>query len=588
MPFVKEGDYWVLKPADKAKAKEVAAAFDDNFQQLVTDLAGIRSDVSANASAVAALEPRVAQNEADIVALQNRPDRVGWIRITDITPQNVGDTVSDKVFQDPPGNTIFQSGKSSSAQINIHVESSYPIVGVNGTPVTLTKSAGIYTGTIPVTLSTGDITVEATDPEGNVAAQDTASLTLDLPPVITNAVFVGGLPGSQTELKENDTYQLQITADKPFDQVVVADFGAAKADTVITPSGLSATITIDIADRGDTLQNLPARVSVRDAVTGALSVAADTDDFGSTPLTHLLPLNNLYPTVVIGSITYPGGQQALKGSEQATVSNGASDYDTILYDSPNSELSISNPSTFESSKTAQRIGGTYNVSTANFRVTATRVANAATTVRTDVVQIANVAATVSIYEPAARLRSGGNDGTSAQNHTITVQANQRLLSAPSLSPDSGGSRGTFVGSWTGGPSTWYRQLQVHDNDEKGTFSWEGLVATNLAGIVTNTISGNSQYVLGGFVARNLTFAAFATQVQMNVQVTDFAKLAAGIFTATNQSALKQAIGTPPPVTDGYTIQAAGVKPTTLIWLDTAAASTNSTGTAQITAVEETV
>jgi len=40
--------------------------------------------------------------------------------------------------------------------------------------------------------------------------------------------------------------------------------------------------------------------------------------------------------------------------------------------------------------------------------------------------------------------------------------------------------------------------------------------------------------------------------------------------------------------NGYTINAAGVKPTQVIWLDTAAAGSNSGGTAQITNVQEAV
>jgi hypothetical protein len=158
--------------------------------------------------------------------------------------------------------------------------------------------------------------------------------------------------------------------------------------------------------------------------------------------------------------------------------------------------------------------------------------------------------------------------------------------APLLDADSGGSRGTFVGVFIGGPQVWTRTLQVADTDEKGTFTWEALSATNLAGIVTGSITGDAQYTLGGFVARSLTFAAFATQTAMNVEVADFSKLQAGIFTATNQTALKQPIGTPPSITDGYTIDALGINPTQVIWLDSPAASSNSGGTAALADIEE--
>ena len=157
--------------------------------------------------------------------------------------------------------------------------------------------------------------------------------------------------------------------------------------------------------------------------------------------------------------------------------------------------------------------------------------------------------------------------------------------------DPAASRGTFTGAFSGGPTSWNRTLQVTDNENPGDGSanaWINFSATNRAGRVITTITTGPTYVIGGFVARDLTYAAFATSTNMNVPVTDFAKLTAGIFTASGNAALKQSIGTSPPVVEGYTIDALGINPTAVIWLDTARAATNSTGTAQITDVEETV
>jgi hypothetical protein len=125
-------------------------------------------------------------------------------------------------------------------------------------------------------------------------------------------------------------------------------------------------------------------------------------------------------------------------------------------------------------------------------------------------------------------------------------------------------------------------------DAKGTFTWEALLATGLAGLTQSTISGNATYVLGGWVPRTITFAPFATTALIGTEVSDFSKISAGIFTATNQQSIKQAIGTPPPVTNGYTVDATDVNPTTLIWLDTAAAASNSGGTATLQNIEEAV
>jgi hypothetical protein len=275
------------------------------------------------------------------------------------------------------------------------------------------------------------------------------------------------------------------------------------------------------------------------------------------------------------------------------VQNTANHYDSILYSDPTGvQIDIANPAVYEANKVATcRNPGSFNNSATNFRYLLTRNANAAQTTVNAVVVVADVAPTITIAKPAARLRSGGNNGTAVQSHTITIQSNQPLLNAPTLGADSGGNRGTFAGGWAGGPSNWTRSLQVSEvvPDEKGTFAFEGLIATGLAGIVQNVPAGGSQaYVLGGFVSRDLTFPAFDPDTSLDVQVVDFAKLTAGVFTATNQPSIKQAIGTPPSVTDGYTIDALNPATTKLIWLDTPQVNANASGTAQILAVQETV
>ena len=525
----------------------------------------------------------------EVLVAGAQEDRVGWVRIVDVQTQS-GQPTSARVYADPPNNTILQSVASPEATIEVVVESSFPIIDVNGVVPNMPLVGSIYRGTASLTLAAaGDVVAEATSPDGDVAAADTVAVALDLPPTITALSFTGGYPGSQTELKEDDEFDIEVTADKAFDRVEILNYEAGQSEVVVVPSGTNATVTLKIADRGNTAVLRPARVRVRDAVTAAYSTTRDTNQGGgSVNGTDVVNCNNLAPSISIGTVTYPGAQQALKGSESATVVNTVSNYDTVVYDSPNSDLSISNSTSFENPKSVQRIGGSYNISTNNFRISANRAANNSTTVVQDVVNIANVAATVTVSEPS-RLRSGGNDGTSAQNHTVTIASTQQLLSAPSLDPDSGGSRGTFIGSWSGGPTSYTRSLQVHDNDEKGTFNWENLIATNLAGIVTSAISGDSQYILGGFVSRTVTWQAFQTiSDNLNVEIADFNKIQAGLFSATNQQSTRYPIGTSPPEQDGYTSQdPVGTKPHNVEWLDTTAAGSN-TGEAYLFDYEEVI
>jgi hypothetical protein len=513
----------------------------------------------------------------------------GWVKIANITVP--GGTVTNQIYQDPPNNTILQSATLSGLNSNLTVRASYPIVDIGGTLYTLNESGdgGHYERTIAISIvGAGTITVTLLDGDNNTAAIDSIVVAIDAPPEILTLEFTGGYPGVQTELKAGDSFQITGTTDKDADAIDISDFGAFTSSLEAIAVGQSFTVTGTIANRGTTLQALAGRARARDATSGAYGPTRDTDfGGGTTDGVNLVNCNNLYPSVSFGAITYPGAQQALKGSETANIVFAGSNLDTILFDSPTSELTITNPVTNEVSKTVQRIAGSYNVSTNNIRATANRAANDATSSTQAVVAISNVAPTITIGLPATRLRSGGNDGTSIQNHTITVQSNQQLLNAPSLDADAGG--GTFTGSFSGGPSNWTRTLQVHDNDTKGTYTFQNLVATSLSGLVQNTISGSADYVLGGFVSRTLTFSAFSQTVTMGVEVITYTKLTAGIFTATNGAAIRNPVqGDTSDLVNTYTVTALAANPTTLFWNDVAAAGSNSGGTAQITNVQETI
>jgi len=511
----------------------------------------------------------------------------GWIIISDVAPQGAG-VVDNKVYQDT-GNTVLQSCDSYTVDIEVSIKSSYPKVRVSGSDYELSLVGDLYSGTVNVTIpaSTTDLEVQVITPDESVGPTDTVRVAYEAPPEILTLSFTGGYPGSQTELKAGDTFQITGTTDKDATGVRILDLDACQLSEPTFAASTVFTVTGTIADRGDVAQLLPAHVQAKNAAGAYGSSRATNAGGGSVDGTDVVNCNDLYPSVSIGAITYPPTQGALKGSETATIVNTVSDYTAVVYDSPTAELSITNPTTLENPKTVQRIAGTYNDSTNNFRITANRAANDATTVDQEVVEIANVAPTIDVSTPAARLRSGGNDGTSIQNHTITIDSDQQLDAAPTLNEDTGG--GTFTGSWSGGPLQYTRTLQVHDDDVKGAYTWQGLVATNKAGLVQNTINTGSSYTLGGFVARTVTFPAFSQTVNINVEVITYTKLQAGIFTSTNQPAVRHTPqGDHSDATDEYTVDSLATNPTAVWWNDVAAAAANSSGTAQLTDIEETV
>lgn len=513
----------------------------------------------------------------------------GWICITDINvPGGVADS---KTYQDE-AETVLQSCRVSDLDVEVSLKASYPVVEINGSFYQLAPAldGGHYAGTLAVTLAgAGVLTVKVQTPNNTDGAEDSTTIAYEAPPQLLTLEFTGAYPGAQTELKAGDTFQLTGTTDVPADALDIQDFGAMASDLETFVAGTSFTVTGTIADRGTVGQLLSARARARSAATGAFGPVRDTNlGGGNVELVNVLRLNNLHPMVVWGAITYPASQGALKNSETATVGFSMANADTVTFSSPTGEVAVTNPTTPEDPKTVTRISGSYNDATNNLRAVATRAANAAQTTVNTLVKIANVAATLTVTEPAARLRSGGNNGTAPQDHNITITANQELYAPPTLAAAVGA--GTFQGAgFTGGPKVWTRPLRVLDTDSKGTFAWGSIAAVNLAGIPTTAIAGDANYTLGGFVARTLTFPAFSQSTVLSVPVVDYSKLVAGVFTATNQPAVRTPTqGDVANYGNRFTVLTLGTLPTTLWWNDVAAAATNSSGTAAIVAVEETV
>jgi hypothetical protein len=507
----------------------------------------------------------------------------GHVSIVDVFPTTTG-TVGTKVYSQ--GNNRLESATSDTDKIRVYVKAlpgptNYlPNITVNGSPVTLTElpDKPLWEGYVDITLPLDGIILA----EHEDGAIDVAVVELLEGPEILTAVFTNGYPIGQTELKENDTFKLSVTTDVPITRIQILNSGALKADNFTFTATTNKVITVTIANRGNTAVLRAGTIIAYDA-NGFPSAQFNTSTAGSTDGTHLLLLNNLYPTITFGSVTYPPTQQALKDSESATIGVVINNADTVAYSSPSNQLSVTNPNTIEITKTVTRIGGTYNVSSNNLTATANRAANNASTTSSTNIKIANTNPSVSASH-TSRLRSGGNSGTSIQNHTITINSNQLLLSAPTMNETLGA--GTFIGSWAGSGSSFSRILQVHDNDPKGTFNWLNFSATNLAGKTITTIN-TPTYVLGGFVYRDIYFPVIDDEEPIGVSVSNISKVVAldkDLVPMTYQGNLNDG-------TRVYTItgpsQVVNVNGSNVYWADRTEVNNNTTGGAFIR-IEETV
>lgn len=451
-------------------------------------------------------------------------ESIGFVAITDITPTNPEDNVGDKELSDD--DYVLQSCVSSTTEVTVSVlaVTGYgafkPTVEINGVDATLTRNTAtdVWSGSASITLDgESPFTVTASHSGG---ATDTAIVTLEEAPVVSGVLFSGAYSqgAGQTQHAAGQTLSLTVSSDTPFVALEVLGDGTTAVDAQSTTfaATTSETVTVTVANHGNTPTAYPAKVRIRNQ-NGTWSAVVASNAGASVDGVNVITLDNTRPAVTFSSIAYPAGQSALKDSESATVSVSEANVDTVAYTSPNGDLSIASP-TATGSKTVTRIAGNYNISTANLQVISGRTTNATTSTTTGVVWIAHASPTVAITAPAARLRSG----VTAQNHTITITASQRVNTV-SLSA----SVGTFAGSWATADSgvSWTRALQIADSDTKGAATFSGLSVTNLAGRVVTAIGSGASYTVGGFVQRTVSVAAWPNrEAAIGTLVSDTSKL----------------------------------------------------------------
>jgi len=510
----------------------------------------------------------------------------GAVFITDIQPQDPLNNVGQKVYSSD-GN-VLDSALTNTDLVTVNIlaalgHTNYkPAIKVLGQNVVLVQNEdqSIWQGSIDIDLD-GAERVIAVHEDG---ATHEVEIVADQGAEITLANFSGNYPNGQTELKENDSFLLEVTTDSDMTRIEVLPYGAAKAQVFDFPKTSSTIIEITIADQGSTPKPFGVKLRAMNA-NGSFGNEYSTEDYGNVDGIELLNLNNEYPAGIIDAIEYPIDQVALKANEQALVDLAASGYDVILYDSPNGELQITNPNNFQPFKQVNRIGGDYNVNNKNIRITLTKDSNGAVTVIDGVVQIADADPIISMNESATRLRSGGNNGTQAQNYEISLQSNQELIVAPIISAP----HGTFQNSMqdSGNKTLWTQDLRVHDNDQKGVFAFGLTSAKNLAGKVVNVFTGNASYELGGFVSRTIQVPAFQNEFDLEVNVAETSKVVARdkdaialIYKNNLIDELKSYSITGPT-------QTLNVKGNLFYWADQQAVNNNTTGLATIT-IEEVV
>jgi len=333
---------------------------------------------------------------------------------------------------------------------------------------------------------------------------------------------IGSLPGTQTELKANDTVTVSGTAPLSAVQVQLLSYEAfnavAWATTQIHASGTYRTFSFTATTRNINGSTQHARVQARDIY----NVAGNT--FNSS---NSVTVNQTKPTCTFVSFfnNYPGstGNLAFKNNETGTVNVDIANADTVTFSSPTGDFIVSFPTTVANSKTITCQNPTiYNDSVVNYRIVARRIANDSYNDTFQMnIEVAPTAPTLAVTQSATRLRSS-EAGT---NYTITATSSQNLSVAPQLTLPVDGE---WVTGFTNGPKVWTAILKIMDGHAKGSGAWQlAQPLTNKAGVPLVTVTGTQ--VCAGFMPRNLALLNSQNEVTVGVEVVTFNNLRVGYW-----------------------------------------------------------
>lgn len=478
--------------------------------------------------------------------------------ITDITPTYGSGNVSGKVYSN--GGYVLDSCVSGTTEVDVHVlattgtQNFRPTVTLNGNPVTLTaaESRGLWQGVLSMSLPSYTSTITVSHAEG---LSHSCVFNYQMAPTVLTAIFQDSYPNvGQVEYAAGASVDVVVTADVPFTAIEFQDSvgSATTANSASFAPTTSKRVTVQIADRGDTRQSKQAIVRVQDA-NGTWSSWYSSGSAGSTDHVNVVYLNNVRPHIAFDPASYPPGQQAIKDSEYATLSFSYSDVDSVVWSSPNGQVSFSAPTSLVAQAVYIGSAGVYNDSVNNVRASAVRTANATSAYYDTLVCIADVLPRVTVSVPAARLRSGGTHGSAVQSYTITLSSNQKLITIMGL--DAG--IGTWDGIWSSsdGGYTWTRPLLISDADSKGATSFSSLAAVTLAGTTQTSIYSGSSYTVGGFVLRTVSVSAWPNrEADIGTYVTNTSKLRATNLSKGSSGSHNTTFGSSTTnLTDSYTI-----------------------------------
>jgi hypothetical protein len=325
-------------------------------------------------------------------------------------------------------------------------------------------------------------------------------------PVPTAITFIStqAAPGTDlgtSALKEGDIVEVEATFDisgyasfdlqKP-NKIIILDKGLAK------PSDIENLVLQDTNDQNIKKLSFSFEVSDRNGDLSLCMQAVNVAGIvGAEFCSDIRTADSNAPVVAFTSIDYPADQQAIKNADTAVVNHTINDADVFAYEGTN--LSIESPSVFEAAKNVTNASG-YEISSNNFKVTATKTSNGLSVESSTLVKIADDPVVLEIDSLPNNIQSSPQGFA----HSFTLKGNQKFLEIPTLDLDNSQNPASSLSESSNGTNESSNKfsLTVADGNETGSFNWS-VTSKNLAGISTTSVSPAS-YNIQGFSERILT------------------------------------------------------------------------------------
>lgn len=466
--------------------------------------------------------------------------------VTDVTNAGSG-IVGNKTYvaNTVPANTVITAALSDDDTVGITVLAEggsafySPVLTVTGSPalvvgqgstIALTQDTydkRTFTGTALVTIS-GTTTVTITSDTGS-----TTSVVVNRaaagPDVTT--LTIGAYPGSQTAVRSGQTVSFSGSVPNLATAVDIQAFGAAAVKAGAATFGAA-----DSAGAG--FKTMTGTFTVSGG-TGALAIQAKAKNalgtYGNTKTSsNTIILDQVLPTVTGLTITYPGVQEAVKGTEQATLNFTIANATDSTFTPTGAISLLSGGGSLQNSAVVQGTGTGDVITGTNVTIVANKPSNGSTASLTALVKVVNSSQvnSISIVGSPTRLISS----VAGQAYTVYIESTLDMIGdgagQAAFAPTFTAPVGLLSGITRINDKRWQATLTIKDTDSRGVKAFTGISTTGLSGIQVTSASGTA-YTVGGFTERTLVIPLYSPgiigrTVDLGAAVGDVTKLVANL------------------------------------------------------------